>query len=435
MVKKGGDKKITGFIFHGSSIITNLLKRKGAIMRKECLIFLSIVLTICFGIATFSSSSFAKEVAYLSLADYTGPIAGLNVPADIGLEDYIKEINAKGGVDGIKIKFIGIDTRYDVARAVSAYKRYRRTKRLLMVNSISTGIGKAVARLIERDKRAQLVPGDGEFQAHLGRNFIWGPAYQDAFAASLDWIMADWKAKGKSGAPVVGFVNWDNPYGREHLRGGKEYAEKLGIKLLPPEFFPPGTLKHDVYLTRLAKAGAHYIHAGGVDPTPTNVIRDAYALGLTKEIQMTCGYWGPTALGIGVHAEALEGSVITSFFERGTDAMKNKVPTDLWKKYRGSLDKYNEVYAMGMVWGLTYVAGLKEALEAVGYEKLKADDMYKAYQKITGLERLGIQGPCAYSPTSRRGSLEVKTYRVKNGKIIPITGWRKAPDAVSLHKF
>ncbi len=404
-------------------------------MGKRSAIFLSIILAVCLSIAGLSSSAFAKEVAYLSLADYTGPIAGLNVPADMGLEDYIKDINAKGGVDGVKIKFIGIDTRYDVARAVSAYKRYRRTPRLLVVNSISTGIGKAVARLIERDKRLQLVPGDGEFQAHIQRTFIWGPAYQDAFSALLDWVIDDWKAKGKSGAPVVGYLSWDNPFGREHLRGGKEYAKKIGIKLLPPEFFPPGTLKHDVYLTRLAKAGANYIYAGGVDPTPTNVIRDAYALGLTKKLQMICGYWGPTALGIGVHAKALEGTVITSFFQRGVESRNNPFATDLWKKHRGSMDKFNEVYGMGISWGITYVAGLKSALKTVGYGKLKPDDMYKAYQSITGLDKHGIQGVCAYSPTSRRGSLEVKIYRVKDGQIVPITGWRKAPDAVSLHKF
>lgn len=404
-------------------------------MGKWSAIFLSIILAVCLSVVGLSSSAFAKEVTYLSLADYTGPIAGLNVPADMGLEDYIKDINAKGGVDGVKIKFIGIDTRYDVARAVSAYKRYRRTPRLLVVNSISTGIGKAVARLIERDKRLQIVPGDGEFQAHIQRTFIWGPAYQDAFAATLDWIMDDWKAKGKSGAPVVGYLSWDNPYGREHLRGGKEYAEKLGIEFLPPEFFPPGTLKHDVYLTRLAKAGANYIHAGGVDPTPTNVIRDAYALGITKKIQMTTDYWGPTALGIGVHAKALEGTVITSFYQRGDDSRNNPVVADLWKKHRGSMDKFNEVYGMGMSWGMTYVAGLKKALKTVGYDKLTPDDMYKAYQNITGLDKHGIQGACAYSPTSRRGSLEVKIYRVKGGKSVPITDWRKAPDAVSLHKF
>ena len=84
---------------------------------------------------------------------------------------------------------------------------------------------------------------------------------------------------------------------------------------------------------------------------------------------------------------------------------------------------------------MTYVAGLKSALEKTSFKKLEADDMYKAYQSITGLKRAGIQGPCAYSPTSRRGSVEVKIYRVKGGKIVPETNWRKAPDAVSLHKF
>ena len=403
-------------------------------MGKRLGILFTMVVVICLSL-TMSTFGAEKEVAYLSLADYTGPIAGLNVPADMGLEDFIKEVNAKGGVDGVKIKFIGIDTRYDVARAVSAYKRYRRTPRLLMVNSISTGIGKAVARLIERDKKAQLVPGDGEFQAHIGRTFLWGPAYQDAFAATLDWIMDDWKKKGKSGTPVVGYLSWDNPYGREHLRGGKEYAEKLGIKFLPPEFFPPGTLKHDVYLTRLAKAGADYIHAGGVDPTPTNVIRDGHALGLTKTIQFTTDYWGPTALGIGVHAEALEGTVITSFYERGEDARNNPFVTGQWKKYRGSMDKFNEVYGMGMSWGMTYVAGLKKALKTAGYDNLKANHMYKAYQELTGLKKHDIQGPCAYSPKSRLGSKVVKIYRVKDGKIVPITGWREVPNAVGLHTF
>lgn len=404
-------------------------------MGKRTVIFLAIVLTISLGVVGLTSSSSAKEVVYLSLADYTGPIAGLNVPADMGLEDYLKEVNAKGGVDGVKIKLIGIDTRYDVARAVSAYKRYRRTPKLLVVNSISTGIGKALARLIERDKRIQLAPGDGEFQAHIGRTFLWGPAYQDAFAATLDWILEDWKAKGKSGTPVVGYVSWDNAFGREHLRGSKEYAKKIGIKLLPPEFFTPGTLKHDVYLTRLAKAGANYIHAGGVDPTPTNVVRDGYALGLTKTIQFTTDYWGPTALGLGVHAKALEGTAITSFFQRGEDAKNNTFVTDRWKKYRGSMDKFNEAYGVGISYGISYVAALKKALKAVGYEKLKPNDMYEAYLTLAGLKKHDIQGPCAYSPTSRLGSKVVKIYQVKGGKIVPITGWRETPNAVGLHNF
>jgi branched-chain amino acid transport system substrate-binding protein len=377
-----------------------------------------------------------KTVTYLSLADYTGAIAGLNVPADMGVEDYFKELNARGGVEGVKVKFIGVDTRYDVARGVSAYKRYRTEPKLLVVNAIGTPIGKAVGPLATKDKLVQIVPGDGEFQAKLGRIFIWGPAYQDAFSAAMDWVISDWKAKGKSGMPKFGFISWDSPYGKEFLRGGNEYAEKIGLPMAKPEFFPPGALDHTVYLTRLASAGANYIFAGGVDPTPTNIIRDAHKLGLTKTIQFLSDYWGPTEpVGIRAHPEALEGTVITSYYIRGEDAKKHPMSA-LWTKYRGKpIADLNESYIFGTVWGMDFEEGLKIALKDVGYEKLDGEAMFKAYQKLAGFKRQGITGPNAYSPTSRRGSLEVKFYQVKSAKSVPITDWIKAPDSVSLHKF
>jgi len=394
-----------------------------------------IVLAFIGLIGAVQSHAAEKQVTYLSLADYTAAIAGLNVPADMGCEDYIKDLNSRGGVDGVKVKFIGVDTRYDVARGVSAYKRYRTEPKLLVANAISTPIGKAVAPLVTKDKLVTLVPGDGEFQANIGRIFAWGPTYQDSFAASIDWILSDWKAKGKPGTPKVGYISWDNSYGREFLRGGKEYADTKGVFIAAPEFFPPGALDHTVYLNRLAKAEVNYIFVGGVDPTATNVIRDAHKLGLTKTIQFICDYWGPTSLGARLHPEALEGAVVVSYYLRGDDARKHSL-ANLWTKYgRGKLEDMNEVYAIGMSWAMTYEAALKIALKEVGYKKLDGEAMYQAYQKLTGVERAGLQGPCAYSPTSRRGSWEVRFYQVRGGKINSISGWIKAPDAVSLHKF
>jgi len=394
-----------------------------------------IVLAFVGFVGAIQSHAAEKEVSYLSLADYTAAIAGLNVPADMGCEDYIKDLNSRGGVDGVKIRFIGVDTRYDVARGVSAYKRYRTAPKLLVANAIGTPIGKAVAPLATKDKIVQLVPGDGEFQANIGRIFAWGPTYQDSFAASIDWIISDWKAKRKPGTPKVGYISWDNSYGREFLRGGKEYADSKGVFIATPEFFPPGALDHTVYLNRLAKAEVSYIFVGGVDPTATNVIRDAHKLGLTKTIQFIADYWGPTSLGARLHPEALEGAVVVSYYLRGDDARKHPL-ANLWTKYgRGKLEDMNEVYTIGMSWAMTYEAALKIALKEVGYKKLDGEAIYQAYQKLTGVERAGLQGPCAYSPTSRRGSWEVRFYQVRGGKINSISGWIKAPDAVSLHKF
>ncbi len=405
-------------------------KTRGALM------IAILALGILLFIPLSGSQAQEKYVTYLSLADYTGAIAGLNVPADMGVEDYFKELNARGGVEGVKVKFIGVDTRYDVARGVSAYKRYRTEHKLLVVNAIGTPIGKAVGPLATKDKLVQIVPGDGEFQAKLGRIFIWGPAYQDAFSASMDWVISDWKAKGKAGMPKFGFISWDSPYGKEFLRGGKEYAEKIGLPLIKPEFFPPGALDHTVYLTRLASAGANYIFAGGVDPTPTNIIRDAHKLGLTKTIQFLSDYWGPTEpVGIRAHPEALEGAVIVSYYLRGEDAKKHP-SSAMWTKYRGKpISDFNETYLAGMVWGMDFEEGLKIGLKDVGYDKLDGEAMFQAYQKLAGFKRQGITGPNSYGPASRRGSLEVKLYQVKNARAVAITDWIKAPDSVALHKF
>jgi len=291
-------------------------------------------------------------------------------------------------------------------------------------------------RLTRKEKTVIMIPGDGTFQAHLGNFFLWGPAYQDAFAAVMDWMKRDWARKGKSGSPKVAYMSWDSAYGREPLNGGREYAQKIGLRLLPPEFFPVGTLKYDVYLTRLAKAGADYIYVSGVDPVQTNVMRDATALGLTKKIQFVSDYWGPTALGISLHPRALEGMVIVSFFLRGDEALHHPLVERIWKTYRRQpAAKMNETYGMGIVWGMNFEAALKDAIQRVGKRKVTREEIFNSYLRLTYRSRDGISGLCAYSPTSRRGSRVVKFYKVTGGKIVPITEWFKTPDAVSLHKW
>ncbi len=395
-------------------------------------------LFLVFGFGWNQASAEEKIVTFLDLTDITGAISGLAGPNSEICDATFKYYNAQGGIDGVKVQYIGVDTRYDVARALSAYKRYRKSTKLMLVNTIGTGIGKAIYQLIEQDKITNYTPGDGEFQARLSRTFIYSTPYQDGFAAALDWMVDDWKKKGKTGMPVVGFMSWDNPYGREPFRGGKEYAQKIGVKLLDPELFPTGSLKHDVWLNRLAQKGANYIYVGGVDPTQTNVIRDAYALGLTKTIQFVTDYWGPDqSVGVKSHPDALEGSVIVSCFSRGTDTYKHPIMTKIWTEVlKRPMNKMPDSASIGYSWAMHYLAALRIALKDVGYEKLDGEAFYKALQKLKGMDVThGATGICDYSPTSRRMTRQVKFYRITGGKIVPITDWRTAPDAVSLHKF
>src|SRR4030043_2029507 len=70
--------------------MTDYRKRKEAMMMRKILCGIIVLAFIGF-IGAIQSPAAEKEVTYLSLADYTAAIAGLNVPADMGCEDYIKD--------------------------------------------------------------------------------------------------------------------------------------------------------------------------------------------------------------------------------------------------------------------------------------------------------------------------------------------------------
>ncbi|MBM3148755.1 MAG: hypothetical protein FJZ88_01835, partial [Chloroflexi bacterium] len=265
-------------------------------MRKACFIFAAILISVAVALPVVSCApkapSEGKFVTYLSLSDLTGPGAGLVFPIVEATGFAFDDINSKGGVKGVKVNKIVVDTRYDTARTVSAYKRYRTEPKVFWVFIPLTPGVKALAAQMEADKLPCTTPADGEFQAKPGWVFLAGVPYQDGFAAALDWMLNDFKAKGKSGVPTIGFMSWDSQYGREALRGGQEYAEKIGVKLLKPEFFPTGAADHTVWLSRINDAGADYCFIGGVDPTQSLILRDAFKLGLTKKIQFVSDYWG-----------------------------------------------------------------------------------------------------------------------------------------------
>jgi len=175
----------------------NLLKLRNLVISFLTLSIVTIGMT--------TSANAAKEVVWLTLSDLSGPVAGIMVPVDYGMEMYFRHINDQGGVDGVKIKYITVDVRYNVARAMSAYSRYRGTKNLFGVFYAGTAIAKALGPMVERDKVIGFGTGDGKAQgtqAPYTLNTIC--AYADLFGGTIDYIIDDWKKKGNTGFHKVG---------------------------------------------------------------------------------------------------------------------------------------------------------------------------------------------------------------------------------------
>jgi branched-chain amino acid transport system substrate-binding protein len=404
--------------------------------RKRATVSFVILLSLAFMPGSVHAGEKAANILFSG--QLTGPGATIVVPLFQGLEDYIKEVNSKGGVDGVTVKLITTDSRYDVARSISFYQRYRRTPRLLSMIVCGTPDTYALNPLMTRDKVVLFSASSG---ASLKRNpgyiFFSPPSYQDIVGADLDWILADWKKKGKSGMPTVGLMAWQGSAGKEAVNGSVQYAKKLGVKFLQPEFFPPGSLKFDTWLIRLADQGANYIIIVGTDPDPVFILRDARGLGLMKKIQFISFLFGfMQTLGLRlVEPDLAEGAIASSYFLMGDEAV-NHPSAELFSKYhKKPRSEMNGMYLIGVSIGKVIEKALGMALKDVGYEKINGEAFYQALQKIQGDVTEGMMGRVSLGPKARNMSETVKFYRVTKGKLAPIGSWRKVPDCVSLGEF
>jgi branched-chain amino acid transport system substrate-binding protein len=67
----------------------------------------------------------AKEQFFPSLTGRTGPVAPNATPWANGYADYMKLVNARGGINGVKTLVEECETAYDTARGVECYERLK----------------------------------------------------------------------------------------------------------------------------------------------------------------------------------------------------------------------------------------------------------------------------------------------------------------------
>ncbi|MBU2548683.1 MAG: ABC transporter substrate-binding protein [Proteobacteria bacterium] len=404
-------------------------------MKKVVLVLLGLILAWTLG----AGSGLAEEkvVTVLETGGFTGPTSPLVVPVHQGSKDYFEALNAKGGIDGVKIKFISSDDRYTAARAMSFYQRYRKTPKLATLLSYGTPQAYILDPIMTRDKIPQITTGGGKFQAKPGYTFLMVCPYQNMVGSGIDWAIADWKKKGKSGMPTFAYMGWGGASGLEATNGSNKYAEQKGVKWLKPVLTTPGTLKYDTWLTGLAQQGVDYIYVHMVDPDQTFVVRDAYGLGLTKKIQFISSYYGlHDTVGLRlVKPEVVEGTVVASNIILGDERLKNP-NAELWAKYQKKPpEDMDDSYLWGVGNAKIVEQALRIALKDVGYEKFNGQAFYAALQKVKGDLTQGIMGAQDLGPTNRQLTRQIRYYQVRNGKNVPISDWIETPDCLSLAEF
>jgi branched-chain amino acid transport system substrate-binding protein len=182
----------------------------------------------------------AKEQFFPVLVYRTGAYAANGSQWANGYVDYLKLVNARGGINGVKISFEECETAYATDRGVECYERLKgKHGGATVFQPLSTGVTFALTEKAPVDKIPLITAGYGRSESQNGAVFTWNFPLLGTY-----WVGADVaiqhiakkeggvaKLKGKK----IALVYHDSPYGKEPIPVLQELGKTYGfeVQLLP----------------------------------------------------------------------------------------------------------------------------------------------------------------------------------------------------------
>ncbi|WP_439609849.1 ABC transporter substrate-binding protein, partial [Hydrogenophaga sp.] len=134
-----------------------------------------------------SAMAQAKEQFFPVLVYRTGAYAPNGVPFANGYVDYLKLVNERGGINGVKVSFEECETGYATDRGVECYERLKgKNGGATVFQPLSTGITFALTEKAPGDKIPLITAGYGRSESADGGVFKWNFPLSGTY-----WVAAD----------------------------------------------------------------------------------------------------------------------------------------------------------------------------------------------------------------------------------------------------
>ena len=362
------------------------------------------------------------EIGYIS--PFTGPGSAQEQIFLAAALDYVRYFNEEEVLPGVSIELTWADAAMSLARFVSIYERFRARGIPVMMSNQTLGL-EARQSTFEQDQIPlysgnpvkEIVYPPGWFYF---RSLTWG----EQFAVVADYIMENWQEERP---PKAAIMAMDTTFGRQPIPEAINYAESIGIEMLPTEFVPFVVLDATTQLLRLKEREADFAYVSGLIVTSGPIVRDAERLGLLDRMHFT-----------GIEASAGERLIEMAgaasdgyFFPKTlpsideTEVPGIKLVQDVQMRYYGEVTEEEE-YVYGWTGAAIICEPIRRAVETVGYENVNGPAIKEAFDSIKDFDVDGLV-TITYMPDDHRGSNKVAIYQVRDGKIVRATDWRNAP--------
>jgi branched-chain amino acid transport system substrate-binding protein len=344
------------------------------------------------GLSALGSAAQDKQQFFPLLTFRTGPYAPSGTPWANGFVDYFKLVNAKGGINGVRVLWEECETGYATDRGVECYERLKsKNGGATVFQTMSTGITFALTERGAADGIPILTPAYGLSESADGEVFKWSFPIAGSHWASADTQIQYLghklggmdKLKGKK----IALLYHDSPFGKEAIPVVTARSKMHQFDLNSIPVTAPGLDQKAAWL-QIRQSRPDYVLLWGWGVMNSTALKEATSTGYPRD--RIVGVW-PSGSDSDVKGVAgAEGySAVLILPGPGFDSkIAKEVQSTLHAKNEGAGPKDevgSALYMRGLMNAMLAVEGVRRAQEKFGKGQVMS-----AAQARWGYENLNI---------------------------------------------
>ena len=395
-------------------------------------------------VASSAAMAQAKEQFFPVLVYRTGAYAPNGVPFANGYVDYLKYVNAKGGLNGVKISYEECETGYATDKGVECYERLK-GKGATVFQPLSTGITFALTDKAPGDKIPLITSGYGRADTVDGMSFKWNFPLLGTYWTGAD-VLIQHLAKKEGGydklkGKKIALVYHDSPYGKEPIAALQERSKmhSFDLQLLPVT--APGVEQKATWL-QVRQSRPDYVLLWGWGVMNSAALKEAVATGYPRE-KMYGVWWSgaePDVKDVGAAAKGYNALAMQHGAEPNAKIVKDILAT-LHAKNQGTGPKEEVgqvLYMRGMIASMLAVEGVKRAQERYGKGKVMTPEQARwgfenlalDQKKLDALGFAGVMRPVSTSCADHMGASWARIHTWDGAKWGFSSDWYEADDSI-----
>lgn len=359
-----------------------------------------------------------KEIVLGLITDLSGPVAQYGKESRNGMQLRVDEINARGGINGRKLRLVVEDNGYDPKKAIlAAQKLVTGDKVFAVLGHLGTATNMAVLPYLIENKVFNFLPQGGAKELYdppSPYKVGLAPSYRSMTGASLGFLL------NKKNYKKVGILYQDDDFGQDVVAGAESFLKSMNKSLAEKVAYKRGATDFSSQIAKLKAADCDLVVLGATLRELVGSVSEAHKTGFNPDFITTVAAYSQSVPTLG--GKEMGGIYASTMFRLPYADDLDQAVRDYFIAYK---KKFNEDPGLYSMYG-SYTVDTFSKIAALAGKNLNAET-FNATMESTKLESDSLGNPeFSISKADRLAIHRIRMVQIVDGK------WRSISNLIGV---